>query len=109
MNAQEQRRTPSGGVTTAKVPANAPEMLAEGEFNRLYARGLCENVLACGGSEVDVCRGKEVGNPRPQSQAMIGRLIPAKELLDDLRSSQGVEPALGLPPGPNSGITVRRA
>jgi hypothetical protein len=57
----------------------------------------------------EVYRGKDVQNPRPESQALIGRRLPAQSLLDDLRTAQGVEPALGLPPGPNSGLTVRRA
>lgn len=35
------RRTPKGGLTTARVPMTAPETLAEGEFNRFYARALC--------------------------------------------------------------------
>jgi hypothetical protein len=104
----EQRRTPKGGVTTAQVPRTAADTLAEGEFNRFYARGLCADVLAKGASHVDVYRGKAVQNPRPESQAMIGRRLPAQQLLDDLRTAQGVEPALGLPPGPNSGLTIRR-
>ncbi|MGH3041645.1 MAG: hypothetical protein ACRDNG_07905 [Gaiellaceae bacterium] len=82
--------------------------MAEGEFNRFYARGLCADVVASGGTEVQVYRGKDVQNPRSESQAMIGRRLPAQSLLDDLRTSQGVEPALGLPPGPNSGLTIRR-
>ena len=91
----------------AKVPHTTPDILAEGEFNRLYARGLCVTVLALGRTEVEVYRGKVVQNPRPESQAMIGRCMPAQKLLEDLRMSQKVEPALGLPPGPNSGLTVR--
>ena len=108
MRSTEQRRTPSGGLTTAKVPRTAPETLAEGEFNRFYARGLCRHVIETGGTEVEVYRGKQVKNPRLESQAMIGRRLPAQKLLEDLRVSQGVEPSLGLPPGPNSGLTVRR-
>lgn len=108
MRAQEQRRKPKGGFTMAKVPHTAPDTLAEGEFNRLYARGLCVHVLESGGTEVEVYRGKAVQNPRPESEKMIGRRLLAQKLLDDLRRSQGVEPALGLPPGPNSGLTVRR-
>lgn len=95
-------------VIDARVPVTAPETLAEGEFNRFYARGLCVSVLASGGTEVEVYRGKEVQKPRAQSQAMIGCRVLAQQLLDDLRTSQGVEPALGLPPGPNSGLTIRR-
>jgi len=97
------------GFTIVKVPHNAAETLAEGEFNRLYIRGLCLHVLDLGGTEVEVYRGKDVKNPRPESEAMIGRRLPAQKLLDDLRASHGVEPALGLPSGPNSGLTVRRA
>ncbi len=103
----EQRRKPKGGVTVAKVPITASETLAEGEFNRFYARGLCARALADGIAEVEVYRGKAVAQPRPESQAKIGSRVPAEALLDDLRRSQGVEPALGIPPGPNSGLTVR--
>ncbi len=108
MATEEQRRKPKGGFTTAKVPHTAPDTLAEGEFNRFYARGLCAHVLASGGTHVEVYRGKEVENPRPESQAMIGSRLPAQQLLGDLRTSQGVDTALRLPPGPNSGLTVRR-
>ncbi len=105
----EQRKKPKGGFTTAKVPVTAPDTLSEGEFNRFYARGTCARAVADGVDEVEVYRGKSVENPRSASQAMIGKRIPANALLDDLRTSQGVEPALGLPPGPNSGLTVRLA
>lgn len=108
MRTEEQKRKPKGGFTMAKVPHTAPDTLAEGEFNRFYARGLCAHVLDTGGTEVEVYRGKEVVNPRRESEAMIGRRVPAQQLLNDLRNSPGVEPALGLPPGPNSGLTVRR-
>ncbi len=109
IKADEQRAKPKGGFTTAKVPHTAPDTLAEGEFNRFYARGLCAHVLESGGTEVEVYRGKAVDSPRPESEAMIGRRLPAQQLLEDLRNSPGVEPALGLPPGPNSGLTIRRA
>lgn len=96
-----------GGTTyTKRVPVNAADTLAEGEFNRYYARGLCRRALEEGVSQVRVYRAKTVSNPRPESQAMLGQLIDARALLDDLRTSPGVEPALGLPPGPNSGLSV---
>jgi hypothetical protein len=107
MRTHEKRRTRSGGITIAKVPATATQTLAEGEFNRFYARGLCARAIKDGIPDVEVYRGKQVRQPRPVSQAMIGKRIAAKALIKDLRKSQGVEPALKIPPGPNSGLTIR--
>jgi hypothetical protein len=107
LNAQEPRRTPSGGQTMVKVPVTAPETMAEGEFNRFYCRGLCARVTSSGQGEVEVYRGQQSARPRPESEALIGRRLDAEVVLRDLRSSVGVEPALGVPPGPNSGLTLR--
>jgi len=107
LNPTEERRKPKGGTTTAQVPVTAPETLSEGEFNRFYARGLCLRALAEGIESLVVYRAKEVGSPRPESVALIGKSLPAKKLLDDLRTSIGTDTALGLPPGPNSGLSVR--
>lgn len=100
-----ERRARTGWVA---VPVTAADTLAEGEFNRFYLRGLCLHVLAAGGTEVEVYRGKQVVNPRAESNALIGRRLPAGQLLNSLRTGKGVEPALGLPPGANSGLTARR-
>jgi hypothetical protein len=107
LNQTEQRRTPSGGITTARVPITAPETLAEGEFNRFYARGLCRRALAEGIKKVVIYRAKQVANPRSESQAKIGTTLDPGALLEDLRTHVGVDPALGLPPGPNSGLSVK--
>lgn len=103
----EPRQKPKGGTIMARVPVIAPETLAEGEFNRFYARGLCHRALADGISELVICRVKEVSNPRPESEAMIGARINAEALLEDLRTHIGVDTALHVPPGPNSGLSVR--
>ncbi len=107
LNKSEERRKPSGGTSIVKVPVNAADMLGEGEFNRFYARGLCLKAIADGTGKVIVYRAKDVRNPRTESEKMIGKEIDAEALLNDLRSSIGVEPSLGLPPGPNSGLSVR--
>jgi hypothetical protein len=103
----EERRKPKGGFSRSRVPITAPDTLAESEYNRFYVRGLCMRAIEEGIQEVVVYRGKQVSQPRPESEVMIGKRVPAKILLEDLRRSQGLEPALGLPPGPNSGLTVR--
>jgi hypothetical protein len=89
------------------VPATAPETLAEGEFNRFYIRGLCVRALAEGITELVIYRAKQVENPRSESTAKIGLKISAQALLTDLRANPGVDTALGLPPGPNSGLSVK--
>jgi hypothetical protein len=104
----EVRSRRRGGYSEARVPRTAPVTFAEGEFNRFYARGVCRDVLASGGSEVVVYRGKLVERPRRISIRMEGEHLDAAALLDDLRTSKGVEPALRLPPGPNSGVTIAR-
>lgn len=107
LNSSVPRHNRDGSVSMTRMPDNAADTLAEGEFNRFYIRGLCAQVLVSGGTEVEVYRGKEVQSPRPESQAMIGKHFSAAKLLDDLRQSTGVDTAMGLPPGPNSGLTVR--
>lgn len=106
LNLTEQRRT-KNGITTAKVPYNAHEILAEGEFNRFYIRGLCRRAIDEGIAELVIYRAKEVTTPRPESQAKVGTRINAKVLLEDLRANPGVDTALGLPPGPNSGLSAK--
>jgi hypothetical protein len=107
MNTTEQRRKPKGGFTTAQVPVDAPETLAEGEFNRFYARGLCRRAIVEGIETMVVYRAKPVDNPRPECQALIGTHLSPQQLLHDLREHVGTDTALGVPAGPNSGLSVR--
>ena len=106
INIEEQRKKPKGGYTIARIPDNAPEMLAEGEFNRFYMRAICLRAIE-EELEVEVYRAIIVSNPRPQSEAKIGTKIDPNELLNDLRQNIGANSALKLPPGPNSGLTIR--
>ncbi|WP_373530485.1 hypothetical protein [Nostoc sp.] len=106
INLTEQRKK-QGGYTTVKIPETAAETLAEGEFNRFYIRGLCLRALDDGISDLEVYRAKAVMNPRPNSQAKIGTKVKAEKLLEDLRVNLGIDTALGLPNGPNSGLSVK--
>lgn len=108
LNRYESRRRPKGGTIEARVPSTAEETLAEGEFNRYYVRAICRAALANGEDAIEVYRGKDVENPRSRSLELVGRRFNPENLLKDLRDSVGLEPALGIPPGPNSGLTIRR-
>jgi hypothetical protein len=103
----QESRTMRGRGVMCRVPFTAPETLSEGEFNRFYCRGLCARAKEEGISKVIVYRGKQVEEPRPESEAKIGQSFDPSALLDDLRTAQGVEPALGIPKGPNSGISIK--
>lgn len=106
-NQTEPRRTRNGGMTAAEIPFTAADTLAEGEFNRYYMRAICRRALEDGITQVEVYRAKAVQHARSASQAKIGQLMTPDRLLDDLRMHQGTDTALGLPPGPNSGLSVR--
>jgi hypothetical protein len=87
----------------------AAQQLAEGEFNRYYLRGLCLRAQAEGQDTLSVYRGKEVHQPRPESEQKIGTRIAVDMLLQHLRTNDFVtiEAALGIPGGPNSGLTAK--
>ena len=106
LNQTETRRTPKGGTTTAQVPVTAADTLAEGEFNRFYIRALCRRAIDSGSGSVTVYRAKQVERARSESERKIGMQVDAQQLLNDLRTHPGVDTALGLPPGPNSGLSV---
>lgn len=102
----EPRRT-KHGVTMVSVGSNAADILAEGEFNRYYMRGLCRRAEVDLLESVVVFRAKHVESPRPTSQRLLGSRITPARLLADLRLNVGVDTALGVPAGPNSGLSVK--
>lgn len=102
----EERHT-RGGPSLVRVPHNAAEVLAEGEFNRFYCRALCRRATATDDEGlVQVYRAKVVSHPRPESEQKLGLLVSAERLLADLRAHPGVDTALGIPAGPGSGLSV---
>jgi len=108
MVAFELGRSKTGRQFRKRIPRDAPITLAEGEFNRYYLRGLCRVAQKAGEEELEIYRAKSVRISRPESRRLVGRLISAPDLLKDLRDHPGVDTALGLPPGPNSGLSARR-
>jgi len=108
LNAHEKpRKLKSGGFSKPPVMrVNAHEMLAEGEFNRFYIRAICLRAIQQGVPEVVVYRAKIAEHARAESEQKIGQRISAEALLRDLRAHTGIDTALSLPPGPNSGLSV---
>jgi hypothetical protein len=96
----------NGKSYSKRVPVTAADTLAEGEFNRFYIRGLCVRAISGGTAGVVVYRAKDVVHPRPESTARISQIIDPSVLLADLRLHHNVDTALGVPAGPNSGLSV---
>ena len=106
LNSHEKPHMRQGKLVTPKMNKQAAQVMAEGEFNRFYIRGLCLVVQAESPDEVEVYRARESSWARPESEALIGRLLGAAELLDDLRTHIGEEPTLL--PYVNSGLSCRK-
>lgn len=104
MKGLEGSRTPSGGYTIKHVPHTSAETIAEGQFNRYYILGLCRRALAEGKVQVFVYRAKEVRDPRPESNRIIGQSRDPSGLIEQIRpvrSSLGHELLR-----PNSGLSI---
>jgi hypothetical protein len=102
-----QRKNPKGGYSTVRMPINAADSLSEGEYNRFYIRGLCRRAIDEGIIELIIYRAKHVENPRRESELRIGSAVLPQALLEDLRVNIAVDTCLGVPAGPNSGLSVR--
>ncbi|MDX1665253.1 MAG: hypothetical protein R3272_15780 [Candidatus Promineifilaceae bacterium] len=101
------RRRPSGGYTIVTVPENAAEMIATDAFNRYYIRAVARRAIDEGIEELIVYRARPVEKPRPESEERLETTVNARALLEDLRAHTGEPPELGVPAGPNSGLSVR--
>jgi len=104
-NTHEERRTKSG-MTQVKIPETANETLTESEFNRFYMRALCIRAIENNQSLL-IYRARHSDNPRVESEMLIGKEMDPAKLLAELRENIGCDTALGLPTGPNSGLTVK--
>jgi hypothetical protein len=101
------RRQPQGGYNLVTVPANVAETIAEDAFNRYYMRALCRRALEDGVEQLIVYRAKAAQAPRARSEELVETAVDPAKLLEDLRAHTGEETQLGIPGGPNSGISVR--
>jgi len=103
----EHRRTRSGGQTTAKLPDMAARMLAEGDFNRYYMRGLARRAIEEGRQIVEVYRARLSMAPRTESAQLEGTRLPPQDVLQYLRGESVTDPAVGALGRVNSGLSIR--
>lgn len=88
-----------------RIGLMARTTLAEGEFNRYYIRAVCLIAIAYK-QNVRIYRAKAVEKERPTSAKLVGKRRKARKVLEDLRTSIGIDTVLGIPAGPNSGLSV---
>jgi len=103
----ETRQTPSGAQSTAKVPGTAARMLAEGDYNRYYMRGVALRAIEEGRAVVEVYRARLSLEPREESAELEGRRLPATDVLEYLRGRLATDTDAGRLGRPNSGLSVR--
>ena len=103
---ETEKREGKNGIIQANIPKNANQIFAESEFNRFYIRALAKIAISTNQGLI-VYRAKQSKTPRPESELLIGKNIDPVNVLYDLRNNIGVDTALGLPAGPNSGLSVR--
>lgn len=90
-----------------RVPTNAAALLADGAFVHYYVRAVCLRAIEEGNSNVTIYRARESGYHRSESDAQIGQVVNASELLASLRIN-AADPALIELPDVGSGLAVRR-
>jgi hypothetical protein len=103
----EPRTTRSGAQTTAKVPEMAARMLAEGDFNRYYMRGVALRAIDEGRQVVEVYRARLSLEPRPESAELEGHRLSARDVLDYLRGQRVEDATVVRLARPNSGLSIR--
>ena len=102
----EPRHTKSGTQTTARVPEMAARMLAEGDFNRYYMRGVALRAVE-EARLVEVYRARLSVEPRRESEELEGQRLFPKDVLDYLRGVSNPERIASRLGRPNSGLSIR--
>lgn len=87
-----------------RIPVNAAQTLAEGEFNKYYVRAMCVYAIQHG-LDLEIIRVRYSQNPRRESECLIGTIIGNLEgELELLRRNDRAHLSVF---GPNSGLSVR--
>ena len=100
--------TRGGRVMVKKVPDDAPWLVAEAEFNRLFAAAICRLAIAAHGHEatVRVFRADSTKQRIWRPGGVRSIRVRAADVLQGLRANQRQVDGLR---GPNSGLSVELA
>jgi hypothetical protein len=82
-------------------------MLAEGDFNRYYMRGVALRAIEELRQVVEVYRARLSMEPRPESAQLEGRRLNAADVLSHLRGPLSADPSVAPLGRTNSGLSVR--
>lgn len=105
MTGVEVAKKHTGGYSIKHVPSNAAETLADGQFNRFFMLALAKRAEEEGIPYLLIYRARERGEPRPESEEMIGRRVPVEEVEAQLKKlDNGLKSWLLRP---NSGLSLR--
>jgi len=77
------------------VPHHAHTLFAQSEFNRFYCRAVCLYALANPDYIIRVYRARQSKNPRPESEAKLGKILDATSVLKDLRNHLATDVEFG--------------
>ena len=95
------------GARSDYAAVEGSELIAEGEFNRYYMRGLCARAVEEGIAEVQVYRARVVAALRRSLLQCIGECHAPDAFLGDLHAAHRSAPASVSPFGANTGLTLR--
>jgi hypothetical protein len=105
-------------LTPEELPVFEPDVLAEGEFNRYYVRGMCRRALDEGIEELRIVKlnrgpfanfvyqSDDLPKDERERELDIASRVDPKWLLEKLRMDPEEEMDLGIPGEPGSGLTV---
>jgi hypothetical protein len=93
---KEPKKYPNKTVMS-KIPDNANEVLAEGDFNRFYMRALCLFAIKNNIPSLEIYSAKITHTPRDKSRRLLlQKFIDPTKLLNDLRNSIDDETKIGV-------------
>lgn len=104
LTATEYLRSNTGKTITRAVNREQiAKILAEGEYNRFYLRGLCLAAQARGCSHLIVTQGRLIPTMPDAVKKVIGKAVEAPALLEILRNNsyKAIDTALGASEGAN--------